>query len=399
MKNFLLLLVALLFGATQSANGADAFDPPALYLSWQEDPTTTMTVQWHTLEAARSELFFRPCGTQKWNRVLGEQHPLPRSRRTVHTVLIRGLTPKAEYDVCFWPGAKAYKFRTLPADLSETMRFVSGGDVYHVRKWMDAMNASAARFDPAFVVFGGDLAYACDGSDKPDRMERWDAFFDSWKKNAVTEDGRLIPMIVTIGNHEVRGSRAQPPEKAAVFYSLFATPGPTGFACLNAGDYLSLLLLDSGHIRPVSGQQTEWLAETLRSRRHVPHLMPVYHVPAYPSHRSDKKGDSALTTQQIRTNWCPLFEKYGVRMAFEHHDHTFKRTHPIRAGKVDPKGIIYLGDGCWAVVKRQPNPKRWYIAKAASTRHFYVVTLFASGRHVVAVNQNGQIFDDVYQER
>jgi hypothetical protein len=41
-------------------------------------------------------------------------------------------------------------------------------------------------------------------------MERWDAYFDSWKQKARTPDGRLVPMLVTIGNHEVRGSYHQP---------------------------------------------------------------------------------------------------------------------------------------------------------------------------------------------
>lgn len=377
----------------------DAFDPPALYLSWQRDPATTMTVQWHTLEEARTTLFCRESGTEKWQRADGTQHELPGSVRTVHTVELTGLKPKHDYEFCFWPSAKVFKFRTMPTDLKHPVRFVTGGDVYHERAWMDNMNKLAARFDPAFVVIGGDLAYACDGSDKPDKMERWDAYFDSWKKCGVTEDGRLVPMIVTIGNHEVRGSSRQPPERAAVFYSLFATPGAKGFASLDFGNYLSLLLLDSGHVRSIAGEQTSFVAEVLRKRKSVPHLIPIYHVPAYPSHRSDTKGDSALFSQQIRTNWCSLFERYGVKVAFENHDHTFKRTYPIKGGKIDPKGIVYLGDGAWGVGERKPDPSRWYLAKAAASRHIYVVTLYPEARHITAVNERGQIFDEVYQER
>lgn len=377
----------------------DSFDPPALYLSWQRDPTTSMTIQWHTLEEARTTLFYRELGTAKWQRADGDQHELPGSIRTVHTIELTGLKPKQDYEFCFWPSAKVFKFRTMPSDLKQPVRFVTGGDVYHERAWMDNMNKLAARFDPAFVVFGGDLAYACDGSDKPDKMERWDAYFDSWKKCAVTEDGRLIPMIVTIGNHEVRGSLRQPPERAAVFYSLFATPGKKGYARLDFSSYLTLLLMDSAHIQPVIGDQTTWLGESLRARKKVPHIFPFYHVPAYPSYRSDTNGSSAVVTQEIRANWCPLFERYGVQVAFEHHDHTFKRTHPIKAGKIDPKGIVYIGDGCWGVGERKPEPSRWYLAKAAAARHFYVVTLYPEARHVTAVNERGQIFDEIYQER
>jgi hypothetical protein len=105
-------------------------------------------------------------------------------------------------------------------------------------------------------------------------------------------------------------------------------------------------------------------------------------------------------SKKIREHWCPLFEKCGVKIAFEHHDHTFKRTLPIRDGKMDPKGVTYLGDGAWGVSTRNPAlaKPRWYIAKAGMVRHLYLVTLYPKSRHVLAINENGQVFDEVYQE-
>src|SRR5437879_4296222 len=32
------------------SSATDAFDPPALYLTWQHDPTSTLTVQWLTVD-------------------------------------------------------------------------------------------------------------------------------------------------------------------------------------------------------------------------------------------------------------------------------------------------------------------------------------------------------------
>ncbi len=57
-------------------------------------------------------------------------------------------------------------------------------------------------------------------------------------------------------------------------------PGPQGYNVLDCGNYLSLLLLDSGHTHPVEGAQTDWLKQTLAARQHVSHVFPVYHVPA-----------------------------------------------------------------------------------------------------------------------
>jgi len=264
---------------------------------------------------------------------------------------------------------------------------------------MDTMNELAGKLDPAFALIGGDLAYSCGRASKPEDMEGLDAYLDSWKQKARAVDGRLIPMIVTIGNHEVPGSWNQPPERAAAYYALLSMPGPQGYNRLDFGDYLSVFLLDSGITHPVHGAQTEWLEQALATRSHVPHLVPIYHIPAYPSLRSDTDGESGELTQSVRRWWCPLFEKFGVGVAFENHDHTFKRTHPIRNGKVDPKGVVYLGDGAWGVKLRKPDASkpRWYIQRSDSIRHLFLVTLYPEARHILAVNDSGQVFDEVYQ--
>ena len=376
---------------------SETFDPPALYLTWQRDPATTMTVLWQTVDEAKTEVHFRRAGsTNAWQAVPGQQHPVPGSIRTRHAVELTGLSPRTDYEFCFWPGERAFRFRTLPQDLSQPVRFVNGGDVYHERQWMDTMNELAGKLDPAFVVLGGDLAYTHGGTNKVENMERWEAYFDSWKQKAVTPDGRLVPMVVTIGNHEVTSLLKTPPAETFAYYAFFPFPGPQGYNVLDFGRYLSLFLLDSAHVHPVEGAQRAWLERTLADRQRVTHRIPVYHVPAWPSYRP---VDGSVS-QKIRDQWCPLFEQHGVKLAFEHHDHAFKRTVPIRGGKPDPTGITYLGDGAWGVKLRNPDPAkpRWYIAKAGMIRHLYLVTLYPKARHVLAINEHGQIFDELYQE-
>jgi acid phosphatase type 7 len=394
---FIAMVVGFQVAGVHTAS-SDVLDPPALYLSWQRDPATTMTVQWHTLDEAPTRLQFRTTNAPNWRAASGTSVPLPQSQRDVHTIELTGLSPRTDYEFRFGEGGRIFKFRTMPRNLTEPVRFVAGGDVYHQRDWMDLMNKLSANLDPAFVVIGGDLAYSFERAQTTERMERWDAYFDSWKKHAVTPDGRLIPMLVTIGNHEVQGFYGQTPAQAAAYYALFAMPGSRGYNVLDFGKYMSLILLDSDHTRPVEGEQTAWLNKTLSDRRRVPHVFPVYHVPAYPSLRSYDEGDSGKISARIREHWCPLFDKYGVNLAFENHDHTFKRTHPIRAGKIDPRGVVYLGDGAWGVSVRKPETDpRWYIARADAIRHFYLVTLYREARHVMAVDELGRIIDEVYQ--
>ncbi|MFQ5962502.1 MAG: metallophosphoesterase family protein, partial [Candidatus Methylomirabilales bacterium] len=243
-----------------------------------------------------------------------------------------------------------------------------------------------AKQDPMFTVIGGDIAYA---NGEARLVKRWYRWLAGWKKYMVTSDGRLIPLVVAIGNHEVRGQFGQTPDQAPYFYKLFALPDKRSYRVLDFGRYMSLVLLDSGHTHAIDGEQTDWLRRTLADRQELPHLFAIYHVPAYPSVRNFDNGVSA----KIREHWVPLFEQFGVDVAFEHHDHVYKRTHGIRAGKVDPRGVLYLGDGAWGAMLRRPRD-RWYLAKTASKRHFSLVTVGQS-RSFLAIDSEGQIFDRV----
>ena len=387
-------LAVVSLGSSLRAQDDNPLDPSALYLQWQRDPTSTMTIHWHTMGEAKSELYFRPHGTNNWQYTHGTAKPLVGTERTVRIVELTGLSPGANYEFCFQPGARVFKFRTMPKDLSRPVRFITGGDVYLNHKWMGGTTALAAKQDPAFIVFGGDLAYSHGGTND-ENISRWFEYFASWKTNAVAPDARLIPMLVTLGNHEVKDSYRQPVEKASSFYTVFSSPGPQGYAALDFGKYLSLFLLDSDHTHTIAGEQTEWLGRNLSARRKVPHVFPVYHTPAYPSFREE----AGVQAKEVRAHWCPLFDKYGVKLVFENHDHCFKRTFPIRAGKVDAKGTTYLGDGAWGVDVRKPDPKKpkWYVEKSIPTRHFYLVTLTPEARHILAINDSGQVFDEVYQ--
>jgi len=142
----------------------------------------------------------------------------------------------------------------------------------------------------------------------------------------------------------------------------------------------------------VEGEQTEWLGQVLRGRREVPHVFPVYHMPAFPSVRPfDGRSSTA-----VREHWVPLFDQYGVRVAFENHDHAYKRTEPIRGGQVHPEGTVYFGDGAWGVSTRSVHDpaETWYLANAQAARHFILVTLEGTRQHFVTIGEGGEILDE-----
>ena len=392
-----------------------AGEPAALYLTWQRDPAHTMTVHWHTVwtQGYRDPVlqYRREGATTDWLTAAGKVLPMPFTDRMVHTVELTGLAPDTRYvfrlgrrttseagEFIFSPDGPEYPFQTLPNTLSRPVRFVSGGDVYGNGETFAAINRAVAAKNPDFALMGSDIAYA---NEQPKNASRWFEFLRIWGETMVAADGRLIPIVPAIGNHEVHGdtydlrggapNRGVSPDRAPFFFSLFAFPGRPGYNVLDFGDYLSVVALDSFHANPVPGAQTEWLRDILAARSHVRHVVPLYHVPAYPSHRSFVGPVSVA----IRANWVPLFDEHRVRFVFENHDHAYKVTHPLRAGERHKEGTRYLGDGAWAVGTRETTPleKTPYLARAQSRNHLFVVTLQAESAEFVAVDPTGQEFD------
>jgi len=315
-------------------------------------------------------------------------------------VALTGLKPDTRYRFRAGEGQLDYGFRTMPATLNRPIRFATGGDTRHRQDWMEQVNRVALSYEPEFLVWGGDLAYA-DG--RSDRAYRWAEWFDANYNALLDEERNVLPIVVCIGNHEVIGgyytahsdyeqTDAFRESIAPYFYDLFAFPGQPGWGALDFGDYLSFIILDSAHSNPVEGKQTDWLASALEERQGITHLFPVYHVPAFPSHRPY----TGRVATAVRENWVPLFEANQVRIAFEHHDHTYKRTHPIRSEGVADDGIIYFGDGAWGVGVRPGDSRdEWYINQFASERHAIIVTLDGKERHFLVVNEDGEVIDEL----
>jgi hypothetical protein len=278
----------------------------------------------------------------------------------------------------------------MPAKATNTIQFVSGGDCGTDRHAVGT-NIVAAKQEPYFALIGGDLAY--DNGRSPKTFLR---FLENYNRHMVDPKGRLIPMITCVGNHEVDGGYATSRDKAPQYLSLFdCFFSETTYGVLDIGDYLSLVLLDTAHLSPIAGEQTDWLAKALRDRQDRQHLIVANHVPAYPSYRAPEgKGESLGTGEANRIHWCPLFERYKVDVVLEHHDHTFKRTHPLTDGRPDKNGVLYLGDGSWGKLRVPKEPEeRPYLAAVSKAYHMTVHRLEGKQRFHVALEESGRVAD------
>jgi hypothetical protein len=386
-----------LFGAdppadTTKTTDDPAFQPGTLFLTWQRDPTTTMTVQWVGTrgETADTTVSYAAAASGTWKKQPTTDKPYPMTDFKVFRAELTGLTPGTDYQFRIGKQSPTYRFRTMPAKATNAIQFISGGDC-GVNAHAVANNVQAARQDPMFALVGGDLGY-----DNGRSVEISLAFLRNYSKTMIGRDGRLIPMITCIGNHEVDGGYDKPREKAPFFYALFDGLYPeTGFASLDFGDYLSLVLLDTGHTSPIGGQQADWLEKTLKARQDHPNVLVVNHVPAYPSFRNyegvkDKEG----TGEGNRKHWVPLFEKYRVPVVLEHHDHTFKRTKPLIGGHADDNGVLYLGDGSWGRLRTPKTPDKLpYLAASSRDFHLSLHRLQGEERFHLALDEFGRVMD------
>ncbi|MFM8284752.1 MAG: metallophosphoesterase [Planctomycetaceae bacterium] len=404
------ILVTLVLVVVLKPIPGHAQDHVGVFLTWPDDPARGIVVNWVNLYPKNTgTVWYRPAAAADdadWSSTEAEQIQLEPSALQLRRAELAGLAPDTLYRVGIGSRpdtpSQGWQFRTMPATLDRPVRFVAGGDMMHSRESIDRMNLQAARLDPDFALLGGDLAYA-NGA----LAMRWIDWLGSWTAAGVAPERRLIPLVVVIGNHEVRGGYGgEIPKDAPYYYGLFVRPGRRSFFTADVGDYLSLLALDSGHTVPIAGEQADWLGTALAARRDRPFLFVTYHFPAYGTSKApaDKLPIDNPRSIEIREQWTPHIERHGVSAVFEHDHHTFKRSHRLRGHRRDDaNGILYLGDGAWGVRTRPvPSPEAaWWLARAEARNHLWCVNLRpgAAGEPptalVRAIDAEGVVFDEL----
>ena len=361
--------------------------PRHLYLTWERQNTAnSQTIVFQTLDKATNpkvEIFVKKGGKPKV--FPAKTVRLGNHSRRIHRVTITGLTAKTIYK--FRAGDKRYgmspwrTFKTLPKDDSP-LKVITGGDLYSHRETVQLLAVGRTRA-PDVALIGGDISYA-DG--KLNRIAFWDQWLDNWQNYMNGKNGRIVPMILAIGNHEVNGAFGRTKSQAPFYFGFFPQGGEPYFR-RDLGSEIDLIVLDSGHVTSHQSQRT--FLESSLAKSQARFKVALYHVPCYPTHRPYEEQYS----KQGRTHWVPLFDKYGLELALENHDHVFKRTHPLKGGKISSKGTVYLGDGCWGRTPRRVSAKRWYHVKASPTEHIWLLQNQAQNLRCTAIDKRGLVFD------
>ncbi|MGZ0654408.1 fibronectin type III domain-containing protein [Coraliomargarita sp. W4R72] len=381
--------------------GPQVGHPEHLIFTYQGNPATSFTANWQVLDEVEDP---KSAAIVYYDTVSRDGDPEAYAyqssgksftidglnNRTIYRSRVDGLIAATTYYLIVGNSEVGFsnevKVRTLAGSDSE-LRFVTGGDMGTSEDTRLLLRHSASR-NPQFAVIGGDIAYA---NGKLESVHEWDTWLKYYTEEMVTEQGFQIPVVLAVGNHEVRGAYEQPKSHAPFFFGFFAQDPDHSYFSLKFNEHFALMVLDSGHIT-THESQSEWLRGELERYSGVTHRAAVYHVPLYPSHRDKMNTYSSLG----RTHWGPIFDEYQLTVAFENHDHSFKRSHLLKGDQAtkDGSGTLYLGDGCWGIQPRNTNSKgRDYLAKSGNIQHFWLVDVSAEKILYRAIDLSNQVFD------
>lgn len=388
----------------------DAFHPAAtcstsksspcyIYLTLPEQGSTSMNIHWITSfeYTDGAVLYYGLDDNVTWqaNQTMSLRLKNVFVNRITHSVRLTGLEPNTKYFFRLGGDQQLSEIRffyTLPTDNNFT--FIAGGDIGTEPNAVQLMK-DAMTYNPAFIIIGGDFAYA---NSICSCYHIWDLWFSLIGNKIRGTDGQMIPIIPAIGNHDAGGYKRSI-EEVKFYFDFFPNlaGGNTNYTLSYHAHTLGkmrLLILDSDHVESSASTQRSWLDKELTEAVEAKmFIMTAYHMPLYPIREALLQNP---LSSNVRNNWVPLFEQHNLDLSLEFHAHGYKRTKPIRAGNVHPNGTTYIGDGCMGV-KPDITVSRdlWYMEKAEPLPHYLVLQVDDKKMSVKAIGLNFKEIDSV----
>jgi len=200
-----------------------------------------------------------------------------------------------------------------------------------------------------------------------------------------------IPTFPVIGNHE---------KDSHWYYDYFSMPKPEYYYTFRYGNS-QFFMIDSNRPLGPGTPQREWLEKELADSK-ATWKFTCHHHPCFSSDENDY-GDHTKGEEGTKFNYgdgnarqvVPLYEKYGVDIAFNGHIHLYERTWPIFDMAINQKkGVRYLtsGGGGGGLEKAAPQ-RTWFSLHFKSVFHYCYAAI--ADRTIVfkAYDIDGRMFD------
>jgi hypothetical protein len=337
-------------------------EPKWIRLSIVNEPSSTMTVAWHTIDPVTSNAQYGVDATNLDNSAKGKSDLGAGSLGYIHETELTGLKPDTKYyyrvgeDADGW--SAVFSFRTAPAPEKDCgkFRFVFLGDnrpdsILGMGDNWSSIFAEAVDQAPGFVLSGGDLVF--DGTQNSEWVD-----FLNW----TGEPARYTPFHPTVGNHDddtVVGDGAQ-------YNQIFALPRSSGTGSSGTEDYYYftygnaiVVSLNTQQLKTGAtpfADQAAWLDGVLtqnpRRWKFVLLHHPIYTDSTMLSHPPNEQNQNQA--------FVPIIDKHHVDFVLQSHNHWYERFEPTNCssqgnpGSANPcpmganawdKGTVYVTSG------------------------------------------------------
>ena len=319
-------------------------DPDRIILNFNGDPSTKRAVTWRTdlsVKNAKAQIavagvnskFAKNAKTYKAkteNFDLGLYKANNSFVVKYHSVVFEELNPNTTYAYRVGDGdnwSEWIQFKTANADYNST-QFVYFGDAQNdiLSHWSRVIRmAYQTAPNASFVIHAGDMV------DTAHRDYEWAQWFKAG--GFIHRQWTTIPVV---GNHEFQSTSRSSPKRVSIQWRpQFTLPVEEGLDSklhetiytVNYQDVLILVLNSTDFLE----KQTEYIQEKLSNSDAKWKIVTCHHSVFSPAQGRD--------FEYARKNWKPLFDKYGVDLVLNGHDHTYARGHvPLKSKKTDQLG-------------------------------------------------------------
>ncbi len=210
-----------------------------------------------------------------------------------------------------------------------------------------------------------------------------------WHREFFGPARRLLsttPLWAVLGNHEA---------DSPLYYRYFGGPAPGWRQTFLYGDAQFFLVDSERDLSPGSEQYT-WLDEGLSRSRSRWRIVAV-HRPPFTSDRDEygdtSRGESAAGDPRTRP-LVPLLEAHDVDVLFCGHVHAYERSRPLRDGRVDERGVVYVQTGGGGGrLEESADTRSWHTAALRRCHHYVTVALSGETMELRAYDGEGRLFD------
>ncbi len=239
--------------------------------------------------------------------------------------------------------------------------------------------------DCAFMLYGGDII------NRGGRDQEWNEWF-----NAGSYIFASVPQVLTPGNHDYEDLQIDPHWKYQFTQPQNGPVNVKGTCFFSDYKNLKIISIDSAvesELEDENGKalnnQKIWL-DSLLSVNTKEWVILTTHLPFYST--KDTRDNP-----QLRKNFQPILEKYGVDLVLTGHDHSYGRG--IVSDNPDVKAtVVYVVSVSGPKLYESGN-KSWMQFKGGNVQLFQTITIDDNKLEFKALTADGELFDHFSLEK